>query len=82
MAFSPVFPPDTKGRSSDAADEQWWTIGIYAWGGTSDLSLGFVDELMTAVLTESQQDMAKPVFEHSIVMSHAPVYSAVSKAAI
>lgn len=57
-------------------------MGIYAWGGTSDLSLGLVVELTTAVLTESQRDMVKPVSEHSIVMSHAPVYSVVSKAAL
>lgn len=53
-----------------------------AWGGTSDLSLGPVDEPVTAVLTENQQDTVKSLSEHGKVMNRAHVYSMVSKAAI
>lgn len=46
---------------------------LHVSGGTSDLSLELVDELMTAVLTESQQDMVKSPFEHGKVMARAHI---------
>lgn len=52
------------------------------WGGTSDPSLELVDELMTAVLTESQQDMVRSLSEHGKVMNCAHIYSVLSKAAM
>lgn len=48
---------------------------------TSDLSLGLVDELMTVVLTESQQDTVKSLFKRGKVMNRAHIYSMLSKAA-
>lgn len=53
-----------------------------AWGGTSDLSWGLIDDSMPAVLTESQQDAVESLFEGGKVMNHAAVCSLASKAAV
>lgn len=45
----------------------------HVWSGISDLSLELVDELMTTVLTESQQDMVKSPFERGKVMARAHI---------
>lgn len=42
-----------------------------AWGGTSDLSVGLIDDPMTAVLTESQRNVVKSLFEHGKGMNRA-----------
>lgn len=57
-------------------DNWYLCLGWNFWS-----QLGLVDEIMTAVLTETQRNTVKPLFEHGIVMNHVRVHFVVSKAA-
>ena len=80
-AFSPVSLTDAERQPDNPPIYPWQAIGTLCLGWTSDLSVGLIDDLKPAVLTESQRDTVASLFEHDKGMNCAHVYSLVSKAA-